>query len=178
MSGLDKFKLWLKDNNLTGVDLAEAAGVSKQGVYAMLRGERGVSRKMANAIFQFTGGKITVEELLNVTATSPAADLTPKPAPLPEVQPDDPQPPGKVRRLCVDLDADLASQLEGLVQWLPGRHTLRGEVEAALEAHLGTYHRLELQLLDPSTRELRIKRAGERFPGPVQPPKPNRRAAS
>ncbi len=172
-AGLERFKLWLRDNNLTGVDLADAAGVTKQGVYAMLRGERGVSRRMANAISQFTGGQITVEELMN----SSASDLTPPPRTLPAVQPEEPAAPGVVRRLQVDVDAELVSQLESLVQWLPGRRSIRGEVEAALEAHLSTYHRLELQLLDPVTRELRIKRAGERFPSPVYPPKGARRVA-
>lgn len=174
--GIEKLKLWLKDNNLTGVDLANAAGVTKQGVYAVLRGERGVSRKMANAIHQFTGGDVTVEELMTEVAEEPK-DLTPPPTPLPSVQEDEPLPPGGVRRLYVDLHADLAAQLEGLVQWLPGRHTLRGEVEAALEAHLSTYHRLELQLLDPVTRKTVIKRAGDRFPSPIYPPQPKRKAA-
>lgn len=162
-SAIEKLEAWMKKNNQSAIDVANGIGVTKQAVYLCLNGTNKFSKKMAELISRYTNGDISTNDLLY-----PNEDRESRQTPSPdigfyervaEVRP--------ARKITTMIDGDIANALESIVFWTSGRKTIRGEIEAALRAHITVMELLELHLVNPITRQVIVKRSGEKFPPPI-----------
>jgi hypothetical protein len=159
-SAIEKVKQWLDKNNQSPIDLARSIGVTKQAVYACLDGTNKFSRRMAGLISNHTKGEIKAEDLLY-------PDKEARQTPDPDFVIYEKHDTRPTRKVTVIIDAELATGIESIVCWTSGRRTVRGEFETALRAHIKVMELLELPLIHPATRQVIIKKAGEKFPPPI-----------
>lgn len=185
--GKGDIKSWLREINETQTWLAEQLGKSRQYINKLCKGSP-ASPDVAYAIEELSGGRVQARELVlrgrdPLTAAPGDESIKTQARVAAPMRPQHTEeeiedlfglPEGSHERISIRLPADKVERLRRIV-WYSEGTTITGLIERGLDLVLQVFEGAPAYLVNPNTREMLKKPAGEPYPpreGPVRVGRP------